>query len=142
MKNEDISGLFACRPILSVDSVARSIQYYVNALGFHLGWAWSETEQRFLSPDDQAAPGFALVGRGKVQLMLAQKCQGAPGMWLHLDVESAEQVDALCAEWTRNGAQIIERPFVRPWGMYELRVQDPDGHTLRVSAPPGKNAEH
>ena len=50
-------------------------------------------------------PTFALVGRGQVQLMLAQKCQGAPGMWLHLDVHTAERLDALYEEWTRKGAR-------------------------------------
>jgi uncharacterized glyoxalase superfamily protein PhnB len=141
MNADNGSGLFGCRAILSVDSVARSIDYYVDSLGFRLGWAWSDREKRFLGPGDEGTPTFALVGRGQVQLMLAQKCQGAPGMWLHLDVHTAEQVDALYESWTLNGARIVEPPMCRPWGMYEMRLQDPDGHTLRVSAPARKNAE-
>jgi uncharacterized glyoxalase superfamily protein PhnB len=137
---KDSGGLFDCRPILCVDSVARSINYYVNSLGFRLGWSWSGKEQRFLEPEDKAEPDFALVGRGHVQFMLSQQSQGAPGMWLHLDVQTAEQLDALHDEWARKGTQIAEPPFVRPWGMYELRLRDPDGHTLRVSAPPRVSA--
>jgi uncharacterized glyoxalase superfamily protein PhnB len=133
-------GLFDCRPILCVDSVARSIDFYVNALGFRLGWAWSGADQRFLEPHDKAVPDFALVGRGPVQFMLSQQSQGAPGMWLHLDVHTASQLDALYDEWVRNGATVDEPPFVRPWGMYELRLRDPDGHTLRVSSPPPARA--
>jgi predicted lactoylglutathione lyase len=72
--------------------------------------------------------------------MLSQKSQGAPGVWLHLDVHTAEQVDALHEEWARQKARILEPPSLRPWGMYEMRVQDLDGHVLRVSAPP-KRAE-
>ena len=136
MQDCDDSGLFDCRPILCVENAARSVEYYVGALGFHLGWAWSGVEQRFLPPGDVVGVEFALVGRGKVQIMISEKSQGAPGMWLHLDVDSAAQVDALCAEWSRNGAQILEVPVVRPWGTYEMRVQDPDGHVLRVSSPP------
>ncbi|MBL8849594.1 MAG: VOC family protein [Planctomycetaceae bacterium] len=136
MTDNHHAGIFDCRPILCVDSVARSIDYYVNVLGFRLGWAWSNEEQRFLQAGETAEPGFALVAIGHVQIMLSQRSQGAPGMWLHLDVETAEQVDALHESWARNSARIDEPPFVRPWGMYEMRVHDPDGHVLRVSSSP------
>jgi uncharacterized glyoxalase superfamily protein PhnB len=132
----DESGLAGCRPILCVASVAHSIAYYTERLGFRLGWAWSGEMQRFLQPGENAETTFALVGRGAVQLMLSQQSQGAPGMWLHLDVDAAEQLDALHDEWTHRGAKIVEPPSVRPWGMYEMRVQDDDGHMLRVSSPP------
>jgi uncharacterized glyoxalase superfamily protein PhnB len=141
MHTSDSSGMFGCRPILCVESVARSIRYYVDRLGFHLGWAWSAAEQRFLQPGESCDPAFALVGRGQVQLMLSQKSQGTPGMWLHLDVHTAGQVDALFGEWVGKEAQILEPPSTRPWGMYEMRVRDPDGHVLRVSAPPHKSVE-
>ncbi len=139
--NTEDGGLFDCRPILCVDNVAHSIAYYVDSLGFRLGWAWSDQGQRFLQPGETAPTTFALVGRGPVQFMLAQKSQGAPGMWLHLDVHTAEQLDALHEEWRRRGARIVEPPSLRPWGMYEMRVQDADGHTLRVSAPPRAEAK-
>jgi uncharacterized glyoxalase superfamily protein PhnB len=141
MAGNDGSGLFGIRPVLCVDCVARSIAYYVDSLGFRLGLTWSDKEKRFLRPGDEAEPTFALVGRGQVQLMLSQKCQGAPGMWLHLDIHTAGQLDSLYEEWTRKGARIVEPPSVRPWGMYEMRVQDLDGHMLRVSAPPRESAE-
>jgi uncharacterized glyoxalase superfamily protein PhnB len=59
-------------------------------------------------------------------------------MWIHLDIHTAEQLDALHLEWMRNGAKIIEPPSLRPWGMYEMRVLDLDSHTFRLSAPPKK----
>jgi hypothetical protein len=141
MNTDDGSGLFGLRPILCVESVARSIQYYVESLGFRVGLTWSDKEGRFLRPGDEGEPTFALVGRGQVQLMLVQKAQGVPGMWLHLDVHTADQLDALCEEWTRRQARIVELPCLRLWGMYEMRVRDLDDHTLRVSAPPRTIAE-
>ena len=39
------------------------------------------------------------------------------------------------------GESFQEPPSHRPWGMYEMRVRDFDGHTLRVSAPPRTGAE-
>lgn len=135
----DNSGLFGVRPILCVENVTRSIIYYVGTLGFRLGWVWSDEKQAFLQHGEDGVPTFALVGRGQVQFMLSQKSQGSPGMWLHLDVEKPEQLDDLFREWTQRKARIIEPPSIRPWGMYEMRVQDLDGHVFRVSAPPPAN---
>lgn len=136
MSTDSNSGLFGIRPILRVESAARSIDYYVNALGFRLGWAWSNEKQAFLQHCEPGNIDFALVGRGPIQFMLSQQSQGSPGVWIHLDVHTAEQLDSLHEEWSQKGARIVEPPSVRPWGMYEFRVQDLDGHTFRVSSPP------
>lgn len=80
-------------------------------------------------------PGPALVGRDQVQILLTQKA-GQFGTWLHLDVHTAEQVDALFAEWTGRGVVVAEPPVMRDWGNYELRLSDVDGNVLRVCSPP------
>ncbi len=129
--------LFACRPILCVEDVGRSLAYYRDALGFTIGWRWSDAQQGFLDEgDDSAEVGTALVGRDEVQFILVRQGQGQSGMWLHLDVDTAEEVDQLHREWTAGGASIDEPPSLRPWGTYEMRVQDLDGHVFRVSSPP------
>lgn len=133
--SQEHGGLFACRPILCVQSVEESIAYYVGSLSFRLGWTWSNQAQRFLRTGEEPSPTFALVARGPVQLMLSQQSQGAPGMWLHLDVHTAEALDALYEEWRRSGARIMEPPSQRAWGAYEMRVSDLDSHMFRVSAP-------
>jgi uncharacterized glyoxalase superfamily protein PhnB len=132
-------GLFGCRPILRSEDVSASLKYYRDALGFTIGWRWSDETGSFLTGDVDAEVGTALVGRDGVQLILVQRAQGAPGMWLHLDVRSPEEIDELHSEWMLKGARILEGPRNRPWGMYEMRVTDLDGHTLRVSSP--KKAE-
>ncbi len=138
MASTDPTGFSGCRPVLCVANVARSLAYYNDVLGFHLGLAWSNAEQRFLRPGETIAPTFAIIGRGNVQLMLAQQTQGVPGMWLHFDIDTADQVDALYREWSAKGANIVEPPSLRPWGMYEMRVKDLDDHVFRVSGPPRK----
>ncbi len=129
--------IFACRPNLLVGDLAASVAFYVDVLGFRVGWRWSDRQARFLAEDEPTEPGTALVGRDRVQLMFTQVA-GAHTTRLHLDVPSAAQVDRLFAEWSGRGAEIAEPPFVRPWGMYELRLHDPDGNVLRVSAPPAR----
>jgi len=129
-------GIFACRPILAVNNVATSIRYYRDVLGFRVGWAWSDETNSFLEADDESGPSFALVGRGRIQVMLAETGQGTPGTWLHLDVQTADDLDELFEEWSNSAANIIEAPSIRAWGMYEMRIQDLDQHVFRVSSPP------
>ena len=127
-------GIFDCRPLLAVHDMARSLAFYSDVLGFQVGWRWSDSTESFLSDGDQSIPDTALVVRDGVQFILGS--QGVSGTWLHLDVNSAHELDELHAEWSDRGAEIAEPPAVRPWGMYEMRIVDPDGHTFRVSAPP------
>jgi catechol 2,3-dioxygenase-like lactoylglutathione lyase family enzyme len=134
MHPNNSEAIFGCRPNLLVDSVAASLRFYVQVLGFHAGWRWSDAEGRFLTEDEPDQPGTAIVGRDAVQIILTQK-PGEHTTWLHLDVHTADQVDALFQEWTDRGARVAEPPVARPWGNYEMRLHDPDGNVLRVSAP-------
>jgi uncharacterized glyoxalase superfamily protein PhnB len=118
---------------LSVASVPASLDYYCHVLGFTLNFAWADATQF----EGGAPPTFAEVSRGGCEIMLAQQAQGAPGTWLHVDVETRAELEALYQEYQHSGAQISEPPADRPWGRYEMRVQDPDGHTFRLSAPHG-----
>ncbi len=133
--NSENDEIYACRPILAVSNVATSIRYYRDVLGFKVGWAWSDDTSSFLEVDDESAPSFALVGRGKIQVMLAETGQGTRGTWLHLDVKTADDIDDLFHEWSNSAANIIEAPSIRAWGMYEMRIQDLDQNVFRVSSP-------
>lgn len=42
-----------------------------------------------------------------------------------------EDVDAVCAEWTAQGLQIVQAPVAMEFG-YTFVALDPDGHRLRV----------
>jgi catechol 2,3-dioxygenase-like lactoylglutathione lyase family enzyme len=131
-------AIIACRPNLLVDDVPASLRFYADQLGFRVGWRWSV--DRFLADDEPGEPDTALVGRDGAQLILTQlRHTERPGQhttWLHFDVHTADQVDDLFREWTGRGTPIAEPPVVRPWGMYEMRLHDPDGNVLRVSSPP------
>jgi uncharacterized glyoxalase superfamily protein PhnB len=119
------------KPILNVANVAASLAYYVERLGFELVFAWCD-ETGFDSP---RVPTFGEVRRGHAAIMLAQAAQGGPGMWIYLDVATAEELDGLQADYTRRGALIIQAPEDRPWNQREMLVQDLDGHVLRLGAP-------
>ncbi|MCR6487487.1 GNAT family N-acetyltransferase [Amycolatopsis sp. OK19-0408] len=133
-RHPEPTAIFACRPNLLVDDLAAALAFYAGSLGFRIGWRWSDPRARFLSEAEPTEPGTALVAHGPVQLMLTQ-VPGAHTTRLHFDVRTAGQVDELFRAWTANGADIAEPPFVRAWGMYEMRLLDPDGNVLRVSSP-------
>ncbi|KGM33315.1 glyoxalase [Inquilinus limosus MP06] len=106
-------------PVLNVRNVPAAIAYYRDKLGFRLDWEWGDP------------PGFACIDRGPVRIFLCQGAQGAPGMWLCVNVDD---VDALHREYQASGAIIRQPPTNFPWGMREMNVEDLDGHRLRIGS--------
>ena len=120
-------GFESCIPILNVRTVPASIEHYCGTFGFTENWAWTD------EGDD--APNFASVSRGDVTVFLCQGAQGAPGMWVYLDLHTPDDLAGLHREYELSGAKIVEGPNDKPWGMREMLVEDLDGHVLRIGAP-------
>ncbi|MFZ0743263.1 MAG: glyoxalase superfamily protein [Terracidiphilus sp.] len=104
-------------PILRVQSLQASIEYFVNVLGFKLDWQ---------------GPFFASVSRGRAGIFLSQGDQGNPGTWVWIGVSD---VEALHKEYQRKGAKIRHEPTNYQWAL-EMQVEDPDGNVLRVGSEP------
>ena len=103
-------------PILRVESLSASIDYYVNVLGFRLDWE---------------GPGiFASVSRGKANLFLCEKDQGHAGGWVWVGVSDTA---ALHEDYQRRGARIRHAPTNYEWA-YEMQVEDLDGNVLRLGS--------
>ena len=103
-------------PILNVKSVAKSIEYYVEKLGFKEDWTW----------EDPAT--FASVSRNGHSIFFCENGQGAAGTWMSVFVEN---VDTLFEEYQEKGVTIREQPTNCPWGVREMNVEDLDGHRIR-----------
>lgn len=105
-------------PILRVESLATSVDYYVRVLGFKVDWS---------------APGvMESVSRGRAALMLSEGGQGKPGTWVWIGVSDAA---ALHEEYRAKGAAIRLPPTNYSWAL-EMQVKDPDGHVLRFGSEP------
>jgi catechol 2,3-dioxygenase-like lactoylglutathione lyase family enzyme len=105
-------------PILRVESLRASLEYYVAVLGFDVDWH---------------DPGIiAGVSRGRCALMLCEGDQGHHGTWVWIGVND---VEPLFAEYRASGASIRQPPTNYPWA-YELQVEDTDGHVLRFGSEP------
>jgi len=118
---------FECvTPILNVKNVPKSIEYYVNVLGFKKDWEW------------ETPATFASVSRDDVHIFLCQEAQGQSGMWMSIFVEN---VDALYEEYQASGAIIRQKPTNFPWGVREMNIEDPDGHRLRMGTGTNESAD-
>lgn len=107
-------------PILSVASVAASIGYYVDVLGFHLDWAEGEPAT------------MASVSRDGHAIMLCEGDQGHPGTWVWIGVHD---IEPLCEQYSTRGVRFRQQPTNYRWA-YEMQVEDPDGHVLRFGSEP------
>ena len=108
----------ASGPILRVENLERSLDYYTRVLGFSIDWNHEGI--------------FASVSRKHANLMLCEGNQGCPGTWVWIGVSDA---GALYEEYSRKGATIPLPPTNYPWA-YEFHVQDPDGHVIRLGSEP------
>ena len=107
-------------PILRVDNITTSVNYYVRVLGFKLDWGGSF---------------FASVSRGKCHIFLSCGDQGRSGGWVWIGVGD---VDALLKEYQGSGAKIRHAPTNYPWA-YEMQVEDIDGNVLRIGSEAKSN---
>jgi predicted lactoylglutathione lyase len=116
---------FECiSPILRVNDLRASLDYYVRVLGF--------TKAEWVKDDAT----FGMVQRDGCCVYLCENDQGQPGTWFWIGVDG--DVDALYRQFKEKGASFREEPTNYSWA-YEFRVQDPDGHVIRFGGEPKAN---
>ena len=113
---EDRTRFECSTPILMVANMARSLEYYIEVLGF--------------TNADWGSDDFTCVNRDRAGIYLCQGAQGQPGTWVWIGVDD---VEALHAEYQARGALIRHAPQNYPWAL-EMKVDDPDGHVLRFGS--------
>jgi catechol 2,3-dioxygenase-like lactoylglutathione lyase family enzyme len=109
------SSFGSAAPILRVERLAASVEYYVTVLGFKIDWE---------------EPMVTSLSRDRCCLFLAQGDQGHAGSWAWIGVGNVEQ---LFEELQARGARIRHPPTNYPWGM-EMQVEDLDGNVLRLAS--------
>jgi catechol 2,3-dioxygenase-like lactoylglutathione lyase family enzyme len=102
-------------PVLPVQDLERSIEFFRRILGFNVDWKTSD---------------FCSVARDGCSIMLQRRIDGSRGtVWIGLED------DSLYAEIVGAGATVIQAPTKRPWA-YEMKIADPDGNTLWLGTDP------
>ncbi|MGH2558199.1 MAG: VOC family protein [Thermomicrobiales bacterium] len=114
-----------------VADVGAAIPFYIDLLGFHL--------------DAHPAPGFAIVSRGDLQVLLNQPGAGGagqampdgqspePGGWNRICIEVAD-LPATVAELKGAGAR-FRNEIVTGQGGTQILLEDPSGNPIELSQP-------
>ncbi len=100
-------------PELPVADVERAQQHYRDALGFEIGWLYPGKTIGSLSRDDMGPIFFR-----------ERKPPFEPAVhWVF-----AEDLDASYQELKSLGANIVDPPEKKPWGLRQFTVKDSDGN--------------
>jgi len=112
----------AAVPVLSVDDLARALDWYERVLGFGRSWSWGEP------------PELAAVCRDRVELNLARRGKLGPAgaSQVYLRVSG---IDAFHDAVVRAGAIIAVPIADRAYGMRDFSVHDESGNVLDFGEP-------
>ncbi|MBT1706383.1 glyoxalase superfamily protein [Chryseosolibacter indicus] len=110
-------------PILYVEDMKRSLQFYVDILGFENA-AWGDEN-------------FTSVNRENSGLYLCKGGQGMPGTWVWIGFDG--DISLFHQKLLAKGVKIKLPPTNFSWA-YEMQVEDPDGHILRFGTDPDQNS--
>jgi uncharacterized glyoxalase superfamily protein PhnB len=113
-------------PYFLVADVTKAAEFYRDKLG--------STIRGYFFEDP---PVFGMVGRGEdktIMLSLLERGRGGSNRtYKDVAIDAylwVDDVDALHAEYQRNGVDIVMPPTLRIYGMKELEVRDLDGYVL------------
>lgn len=105
-------------PELPCDDVASALAHYRDVLGFHVNHAQHD---------------IAVMDRDDVRVLLIARTPEHAGIGsCYVYVEDA---DALHAELTAKGANVLDAPVSRPWGLREFPVLDTNGNRITFGQP-------
>jgi lactoylglutathione lyase len=112
-------------PIVYVEDVPRSVEFYVSTLGFEVGFRWPA----------EGDPTFAFLRLPPLGIAVSRRVADQnPGRDFELCVYT-DDVDDAAARLRRAGAEEVMPPQDEPWGERRTYFRDRDGTLLHVCAP-------
>jgi catechol 2,3-dioxygenase-like lactoylglutathione lyase family enzyme len=108
-------------PCLRVGDAARSLEFYVDQLGFRERW------RHHAEPDLPTTIG---IGRGGATLILTDLPDVPFGAVVYL---YTSELDTVFHELAARGITIELAPTEMPWRLREMHLRDPDGNRLRFA---------
>jgi catechol 2,3-dioxygenase-like lactoylglutathione lyase family enzyme len=127
--------LMRLRIELFVDDMSASVEFYRDVLGFQV--------ERRSADYASLRRGHVVFGLGPVA-KLPERAQGqgftrqrldgdkGAGVEIVLELDGRDELETLY-ERCRERARISEQLQLRPWGLYDFRLADPDGYYLRIT---------
>ena len=112
--------VLSSRVLLRPANFERSFQFYSQTLGLHVDREWGSGSTRGV---------VFFLGGGFLELSGTSDAPSSEKISLWMQVRD---VDAVGDELDEAGVAIVEPPIDKPWGLREMRVQDPDGVKLII----------
>ena len=116
--------VLSSRVLLRPTDFEQSFRFYVEILGLHIYREWVSGSTRGV---------VFFLGGGFLELSGSSEapCSEKVSLWLQV-----RDVNAVGRELEDSGVDIVEAPVDKPWGLREMRVQDPDGVRLVIVEVP------
>jgi uncharacterized glyoxalase superfamily protein PhnB len=119
-------------PILSVNDIDASIQFYVDALGFSREWNMT---------DEAGKTSFACVKLGDAEILLgtidfvteADRGKRGIGIQIYVEVPADTSIDDVYQKAQSAKANITRAIETRDWGERAFNVKDIDGYNLMLA---------
>jgi len=75
-----------------------------------------------------------LLDAGEAPELIAPAPVGVPGAGARFQFTlDVDDVDAMCAELTSRGVELLNGPMDRPWGIRTAAFEDPGGHIWEIA---------
>jgi catechol 2,3-dioxygenase-like lactoylglutathione lyase family enzyme len=116
--------VLSSRVLLRPTNFERSFWFYAKILGLHIYREWGSGSTRGV---------VFFLGGGFLELSGSSDAPSSEKVSLWLQVRD---VDAVGRELEDTRVEIVEPPIDKPWGLREMRVQDPDGVRLVIVEVP------
>lgn len=118
-------GIQNAVPVFRSTDLERSLDYYLNVLGFKRDWSYR------MEPESEVM--YASVSRGGASVHLSKNIPEKVIAYLYVT-----GIDELHNEWRAAKAEILydpnakeKGPVDQPWGVREIYLTDPDGNVLK-----------
>jgi predicted enzyme related to lactoylglutathione lyase len=112
--------VLSSRVLLLPTDFERSFRFYAQGLGLHVYREWSSGSTRGV---------VFFLGGGFLELSGSSRTGTSESIGLWLQVRD---VDAIRHDLEEVGADVIEPPTDKPWGLREMQIRDPDGLSIVI----------
>jgi predicted enzyme related to lactoylglutathione lyase len=120
----EVLEVLSSRILLHPRDFERSFGFYAENLGLHVYREWGSGSTRGV---------VFFLGGGFLELSGSSPTGASESVGLWLQVR---EVDAVGRKLEETGVEVFEPPTDKPWGLREMRIQDPDGLSIVIVEVP------
>ena len=114
---------------LFVEDLAAAKKFYGDVFGLPVVF---ETEDSAVFRFGSTLVNLLLMSQAPELVAPAKVAAQDSGVRFQFTIE-VEDVDAMCAELRKRGAEILNGPMDRPWGIRTASFRDPGGHIWEIA---------